>query len=38
VLGLIVYVRQLSGGKRRVTEMLKVGWSNDGYEFTEVGK
>jgi pilus assembly protein CpaF len=38
VVGLIVYVRQLSGGKRRVTEMLKVGWSNDGYEFTEVGK
>jgi type IV secretion system protein VirB11 len=38
VVGLIVYVRQLSDGKRRVTEMLKVGWSNDGYEFTEVGK
>jgi Flp pilus assembly CpaF family ATPase len=38
VVGLIVYVQQLKGGKRRVTEMLKVGWSNDGYEFQEVGK
>jgi Flp pilus assembly CpaF family ATPase len=38
VVGLIVYVRQLEGGERRVTEMLKVGWSNDGYEFAEVGK
>jgi Flp pilus assembly CpaF family ATPase len=38
VVGLIIYVKRLQNGERRVTEMLEVGSCKDGYEFKEVGK
>jgi len=38
VVDLVIYLQRLQDGERRVTEMLEVGWSKDGYEFMEVGK